>query len=91
MLPISLPEPLPLLKSASIDSVASVLASVPPELRQRPERHIVMLREQRRLLLLENGNLRLAFPVAVGMPGWDTPTGSFKVLEKIDSRSGLTR
>ena len=43
-----------------------------------------MLREQRRLLLLENGNLRLAFPVAVGMPGWETPTGSFKVLEKID-------
>ena len=43
-----------------------------------------MLREQCRLLLLENGNLRLAFPVAVGMPGWDTPTGSFKVLEKID-------
>ena len=84
MLPISLPEPLPLLKSASIDSVAAALASVPLELRQRPERHIVMLREQRRLLLLENGNLRLAFPVAVGMPGWDTPTGSFKVLEKID-------
>ena len=78
MLPISLPETLPLLKSASIDSVAAALASVPLELRQRPERHIVMLREQRRLLLLENGNLRLAFPVAVGMPGWDTPHRQFQ-------------
>ena len=45
MLPISLPEPLPLLKSASMDSVMTALALIPAELRKRPERHIVMLRE----------------------------------------------
>ena len=84
MLPFSLPEPAPLLRSASIDSVIAALASIPSELRQRPERHVVMLRDQRRVMVLENGTLRLTFPVAVGMPGWETPTGSFQVLEKID-------
>ena len=84
MLPINLPEPLPLLQAASMDSVMEALASLPAELRNKPKRHIVLLRGRRRLLLLENGSLRLAFPVATGMPGWETPTGSFAVLEKID-------
>ncbi len=42
-----------------------------------------MLRERRRLLLLESGALRQSFPVAIGMPGWEIPTGRFKVLQKI--------
>ena len=82
MLPITLPEPLPLLQSASMDSVMVALASLPAELRDQPKRHIVLLRGRRRVLLLDNGSLRRSFPVAVGMPGWETPTGSFKVLEK---------
>ena len=73
----------PLIRAASIDSLLKAVANVPAELRSLPERHIVMLRGSRRLLLLEQGSLRAAFPVAVGMPGWDTPTGRFKVLEKI--------
>ena len=84
MLPITLPEPLPLLQSASMDSVMVALASLPAELRDQPKRHIVLLRGRRRVLLLDNGNLRRSFPVAVGMPGWETPTGTFKVLEKIN-------
>ena len=43
MLPITLPEPLPLLKSASIDSVMTALASIPAELRERPERHLSLI------------------------------------------------
>jgi len=84
MLPVTLPEPLPLLQAASMDSVMEALASLPEELREQKDRHIVLLRGRRRLLLLENGNLRLAFPVATGMPGWETPTGSFAVFQKID-------
>ena len=43
-----------------------------------------MLRANCRLLLLDQGSLRAAFPVAVGMLGGiDTPTGHFKVLQKI--------
>ena len=84
MLPVTLPEPLPLLQAASMDSVMEALASLPAELREQKDRHIVLLRGRRRLLLLENGNLRLAFPVATGMPGWETPTGNFAVFQKID-------
>ena len=42
-----------------------------------------MLRGRRRVFLLDNGRLRNAFPVAIGMPGWETPTGRFEVLQKI--------
>ena len=35
------------------------------------------------MCLLDNGRLRNAFPVAIGMSGWETPTGSFEVLQKI--------
>ena len=73
----------PLIRAASIDSLLQAVGSVPAELRSLPERHIVMLCTSRRLLLLDQGSLRAAFLVAVGMPGWDTPTGRFKVLEKI--------
>ena len=83
MLPLPLPEPAPLLQAASVDSVMMAMASLPAELLQKPERHVVMLRERRRVLLLENGTLRHAFPVAIGMPGWETPTGRFEVLQKI--------
>ena len=43
-----------------------------------------MLRERRRLLLLESGALLDSFPVAIGMPGWEPPTGRFKVQQKIE-------
>ena len=57
MLPITLPEPLELLQAASIDSVMEALASLPAELRDKKNRHIVLLRGRRRRLLLENGSL----------------------------------
>ena len=85
MLPFLSPEPAPLIQAAAMDSVMVALATIPNDLMARKERHIVMLRGRRRLLLLENGSLRQAFPVAIGMPGWETPTGSFKVLQKISN------
>ena len=42
-----------------------------------------MLRGRRRVFLLHNGRLRNAFSVAIGMPGWETPSGRFEVLQKI--------
>ena len=61
------------------------LASLPQDLRGQTSRHVVMLRGRRRVFLLENGNLNNAFPVAIGMPGWETPTGRFEVLQKIST------
>lgn len=88
MIPSPLPEPLPLLQAASMDTVMAALVAVPQALRQQPGLQEVMLRERRRLLLLESGALRQSFPVAIGMPGWETPTGRFKVLQKPTNRSG---
>ena len=83
MLPLPPPEPLALLQAAAADSVSAGLASLPQDLRGQKGRHVVMLRGSRRVFFLDNGNLRNAFPVAVGMPGWETPTGRFEVLQKI--------
>jgi len=85
MLPLSLPEPPPLLRTASNNTEMAALASLPAELRQRQEQHVVLLRGRRQVLVLDNGHLRMAFPAAVGMPGWDTPIGGFQVMEKIDN------
>ena len=45
-------------------------------------RELVLDRRRRRLVVLENGRPVRRFPVAVGMPGWETPVGRFTVLEK---------
>jgi lipoprotein-anchoring transpeptidase ErfK/SrfK len=42
----------------------------------------VLDRTHRQLRLLEEGKLLRRYPVAVGMPGWETPVGSFAVIEK---------
>ena len=71
---LSPPEPLALLQAAAADSVPGALASLPQDLRGQNRRRVVMLRGRRRMFLLENGNLRNTFPVAIGKPGWETPT-----------------
>ncbi|MCB4427930.1 L,D-transpeptidase [Synechococcus sp. MU1643] len=82
MQPLPAPEPLALLQAAAVDSVSAGLASLPQDLHGRNSRHVVMLRGRRRVFLLDNGELRNSFPVAIGMPGWETPTGIFEVLQK---------
>ena len=75
MIPSPLPEPIPLLQAASMDTVMAASVAVPQELRQKPGLHLVMLRERRRLLLLESGALLDSFPVVhrharLGAPHW---------------------
>ena len=79
------PEPLALLQAAAEDSVTADLASLPQDLRSNSRRHVVMLRGRRRVFLLDNGELRNSFPVAIGMPGWEPPTGRFEVLQKVSN------
>lgn len=45
------------------------------------QRELVLDRRHRQLVVLENGTPLRRFPVAVGMPGWETPVGRFAVLE----------
>ena len=91
MLPLSPPEPLALLQAAAEDSVTAGLASLPQDLREQSSRHVVMLRGRRRLFLLENGNLSNAFPVAIGMPGWETPPVALRCWRRFPIRFGCIR
>ena len=59
------------------------LLDLPPALLHQPGRQLVLERRKRRLILLEDGVVLGQFPVAIGRPGWETPLGSFAVLEKI--------
>ncbi|WP_413357748.1 L,D-transpeptidase [Prochlorococcus sp. MIT 1201] len=81
-----LPLPLPLLPSlihaAVQDSLPQIVASFPVAVIEREGRHLILDRRSRRLLVLEDGSLIKSFSVAVGMPGWETPTGEFQVLSK---------
>ena len=49
------------------------------------DRALILDRQRRLLSLLENGRLVRRFPVAVGMPGWETPVGTFQVLNKTEN------
>ncbi len=50
-----------------------------PPIHGEPE--LVLDRSRRRLRVLEAGREVRSFPVAVGMPGWETPVGRFQVIE----------
>jgi len=45
-------------------------------------RRLILDRRQRVLQVLDGERELRRFPVGVGMPGWETPAGSFAVLEK---------
>ena len=49
------------------------------------DRALVLDRKRRQLSLLENGQVVRRFPVAVGMPGWETPVGRFQVVNKTEN------
>jgi lipoprotein-anchoring transpeptidase ErfK/SrfK len=66
--------------SRAPSSSQRLLAGVPVALVQRHDRHLVLQRRQRRLLVLEAGEVIRTYSVAVGMPGWETPLGRFEVL-----------
>ncbi len=54
----------------------------PASVEAPPPTTLVLDRSRRLLTVFENGRPLRRFPVAVGMPGWETPVGSFRVLEK---------
>lgn len=53
-----------------------------PNVATPPPTTLVLDRRRRFLTVFENGRPLRRFPVAVGMPGWETPVGTFRVLEK---------
>ena len=73
-------DPIPPAAPEISDAVA--LRSVPPALLQLSGLQLVLDRQKRQLMLLENGTLKRRYPAAVGTVGWETPSGSFQVLSK---------
>jgi hypothetical protein len=58
------------------------LKELPEALVKKIGRHLVLHRSRKQLLLLEQGKLLNRYPVAVGMAGWDTPVGGYRILDK---------
>ena len=91
MLSLPPPEPLALLQAAAEDSMTAGLASLPQDLRGNSSRHAVMLRGRLRVFLLDKGRLSNAFPVAIGMPGWENPPDTLKCFRRSPIRCGCIR
>ncbi len=49
----------------------------------RPSTHLVLRLQDRRLDLMQDDVRVASFPIAVGRPGHETPTGRFRVEEKV--------
>ena len=87
VVPATAPTPLVATPPAPAQAVPGVqapgLPALAPASVEAPSAKALVLDRSRRLLtVFENGRPLRRFPVAVGMPGWETPVGSFRVLEK---------
>lgn len=47
--------------------------------------HLLLVLKQRRLYVYQGDILQASYPVAVGKPKWETPTGKFKVINMVES------
>ncbi|CAC5340799.1 MULTISPECIES: L,D-transpeptidase [Planktothrix] len=78
--------PIPIIPSQSLNPIVPPLDNPGlflPSLEQ-PKRVILRL-GQRRVYLYQGEQVIASYPVAVGKEGWETPTGNFKVMQKIEN------
>ncbi|CAH2572290.1 hypothetical protein PA905_14690 [Planktothrix agardhii CCAP 1459/11A] len=78
--------PIPTIPSQSLNPIVPPLDNPGlflPSLEQ-PKRVILRL-GQRRVYLYQGEQVIASYPVAVGKEGWETPTGNFKVMQKIEN------
>jgi L,D-transpeptidase ErfK/SrfK len=68
--------PAPGVRAPGLPALAAASVEAPPPTT------LVLDRSRRLLTVFENGRPLRRFPVAVGMPGWETPVGTFQVMEK---------
>lgn len=47
--------------------------------------HLLLVLKQRRLYIYQGNILLTSYPVAIGKPKWETPTGKFKVLNMVEN------
>jgi lipoprotein-anchoring transpeptidase ErfK/SrfK len=75
--PNHLPQPQAQTQTPAQASPSAAVAIASPV----PERSLVLHRGKRQVVVVETGRELRRFPVAVGMPGWETPLGRFQVIE----------
>ncbi|WP_413162005.1 L,D-transpeptidase [Capilliphycus salinus ALCB114379] len=51
----------------------------------KPEIRVVLRLGQRRVFVYRNDEQVASYPVAVGKPGWETPTGEFQVIQMVEN------
>ena len=81
--PASTPATTPASASKPAPTPAST-ALLPPaaSVAPLPGRELILDRRRKLLRVVQDGKELRRFPVAVGMPGWETPQGRFTVIEK---------
>lgn len=69
----------PALSIPELPSIRPILPDV-----QQETRLVLRIRE-RRVYVYQGNVVKASYPVAVGRPGWETPTGHFQVMQKISN------
>lgn len=59
------------------------LPPIQPILPEVEEMRLVLRLGERRVYVYDGETVQASFPVAVGKPGWETPTGSFEVMNML--------
>lgn len=60
------------------------LPPIQPLLPQTSTVRLVLRLTERRVYLYEGEAVKKSYPVAVGKPGWETPTGRFEVMQMLE-------
>ncbi len=50
----------------------------------QPRTKIIVDLSDRRVYFYRGDRLETSYPVAIGQPGWETPVGSYRILQKIE-------
>jgi L,D-transpeptidase YnhG len=75
---VSLSSPVPLKPDLPpLGSVARYLPDTSAQLK------LILRLSERRVYLYQDDQVLVSYPVAVGKPGWETPTGTFKISHKV--------
>lgn len=51
----------------------------------KPQTRLVLRLGQRRVFVYRNDQQVASYPVAIGKPGWETPTGEFRVIQMVEN------
>ncbi|MBD1848568.1 L,D-transpeptidase [Leptolyngbya sp. FACHB-711] len=87
------PTPTPSAPNLSVEQLAIITTPDLPSLgtpdrflpKPQPQMRLVIRLGARRVYVYENDRVKTSFPVAVGRPGWETPTGNYHVLQMIQN------